>query len=113
MCLRCAAATGGPAAAQRHRRWLRVHHWAAERFGYPLVLLAAAVPHLGLGAPHWVTYYPVYALWALVAYANLRHRPVEPWCPHCRGWGWGTDGETDPVPPPVPAAGQPVMRGER
>lgn len=107
LCPRCAAAMPiDPATAvKRHHRWLRLHHWAAERLGYPLILIAAAVAYVGLGAPHWVTFYPLYALWALVAYANLRHRPVEPWCPQCFRWGWGTDDDTDPVPPPVPAAG--------
>ncbi len=112
LCPRCAAATpiDGPAAAKRHHRWLLLHHWAAERLGYPLILIAAAVAYFGLGVPHWVTFYPVYALWALVAYANLRHRPVEPWCPHC-GWGGGGDDETDPVPPPMPAAEATRSRG--
>lgn len=105
LCPRCTAATplDGLATAKRHHRWLQLHHWAAERFGYPLILIAAAVAYLGLDTPRWV--YPVYALWALVAYANLRHRPVEPWCPQCRRWGWGTADDTDPVPPPVFAAG--------
>ncbi len=89
--------------AQRHRRWLRLHHWATERVGYALILLIgpAVAALAGPGAP-WIIY-PAYAAWALVAYANLRHRPVEPWCPHCRRWDW--DCETNPAPPPVPAAG--------
>ncbi len=69
-CPRCVAATGGPAAAQRHRWGLRCHHWANERAGYALILLFAAVVAL-----------PGYLLWALVTYATLVHRPIQPWCP--------------------------------
>ncbi len=107
LCPRCAPATpvDGAAAARRHRRALRCHHWASDGFAYPLVLVAAAVAYFGLGAPHWATFSPVYALWAAVAYANLRHRPLQPWCPQCLRGGWGDpDDEEDPVPPPVPAA---------
>lgn len=105
LCPRCAAATpeDGPAAAQRHPHWLRLHHWAGEQVGYALILLFTPIVALGLGLPRWVSY-PVYVLWALVAYANLVHRPVEPWCPRCQGWGWD-DRETDPLPPPTPATG--------
>lgn len=85
LCTRCAAATGGPATAARHHRWLRLHHWATQRFTYALILLGGPLVAFGLGLPHWAGY-PVFAAWVLVALANLRHRPVQPWCPHCQGW---------------------------
>lgn len=101
LCARCAAATGGPVQAARRRWWLRLHHWATERFGYCLILVVA--PMVTVALDIGAASYPVWALWALVATANLIHRPVQPWCPQCRGWGGGDDDEDHPAPTPVPS----------
>lgn len=75
-------ATGTPAAAHRHRRWLRLHHWATQPLTYCAILCAAPIGTLWIDAGPWASY-PVWAPWALVTHAHLRHRPARPWCPQC------------------------------
>jgi hypothetical protein len=36
----------------------------------------------------------------------MRHRPLVPWCPHCR-WGRGDDGPVETVPEPTPPSRSP------
>lgn len=102
LCPGCGANTplDGQAMVRQRQRWLRLHHWATERWGYTVFFVAAPVAYLSLGLPSSGAVYPVFALWALVAYASLRHRPLVPWCPQCRHWGWGDDGDDDPDPVP-------------
>jgi hypothetical protein len=96
LCERCAAATpvDGEAAVQRRRPWLRFQHWHSRHRIFGVILWAAGLviplmTHFEFEAA--LTYLPLYLYWSAETMANLRHRPVMPWCPQCKGWGWGED----------------------
>jgi len=106
LCPRCARnmPLNGPESAQRRSDWLRLHH-ALRGALWSLVLFAVCFTAvLVWHVPTGVAYVPLYIAWIVEGIANLRHRPLEPWCPQCRRWGWNGDevGECV-VPPPLPA----------
>lgn len=108
LCPRCARSIpiDGPEQARVRSDWLRLHHrLRASWWGLLLVALGIGAV-ITLRVPSVIAFAPVYVSWVVEAVANLRHRPLQPWCPQCR-W-WDDDGDDDapvvPVPPSVKAS---------
>lgn len=130
LCTICADNTPADGAAEAQRikyPWLWFKHSKAMVYLAAILLLAVLVvaaigAWLHLNAPNFWTmsYYQLtgegdwtdylfavlYLNWALDTYANLRHRPLIPWCPWCRRWDEG--GEHETVPEPTPPSQSPT-----
>ncbi|MGH3548909.1 MAG: hypothetical protein ACRDQU_12525 [Pseudonocardiaceae bacterium] len=102
LCARCAdnMPVDGPGEAVRQGRWLRLHHRCGARLMIPVWVVLLGFDFVGPAG--WGSA-PILLLWLVTAAANLRHRPLELWCPQCR-WSDGDDDDTDTVPTPDPVA---------
>lgn len=103
LCPRCLRdeRVDGAESLPRRRHWLRLHHISTRG---RWVLAANLVPWLLilLRTPDWAAFAPLWLWWSVTSYASLRHRPLELWCPRCRGWWGHGGGDATPVTPPVP-----------
>lgn len=103
LCPRCAAATplDGLAAAEEHGMELRIYH--AGRIGVA-VLVGIVVLNLLLPRPwNQITSALGNLAFAAYAWAGLRHRPLQPWCPYCNPWNDGGPHECVHTPTPDPS----------
>jgi hypothetical protein len=107
LCPICARAIpiDGQEQARVRSDWLRLHH-RLRGVAWSVVLFAGCLAVvITLRVPAGIAFAPVYVSWVVEAVANLRHRPLQPWCPQCRWWYDGDDDEAPvmPVPPSVEA----------
>lgn len=104
MCIRCMEAVPADAAVRAvaeggwDRRWLRVYH-LSMRFWLVLAISASAIALL----THVAAVNLVWSVQVVGLVTSWRyHRLLRPWCPFCRRWGGGGDGDPESVPEPDP-----------
>jgi hypothetical protein len=108
LCSICARAIpiDGQEQARVRSDWLRLHHRLSGVMWSVLLFAGCLTVLITLRVPAGIAFAPVYVSWLVEALANLRHRPLQPWCPQCRWWDDGDDDEAPvmPVPPSVKAS---------
>jgi hypothetical protein len=116
MCPRCAdeVPVNAPERAAARAGTLRGYHrYYSRRFRVLDLTMMLAFMGLALGLTVGGAT-PVPSLWylwmclstAVECYLAGVHRPLQPWCPQCR---WGRGGGREPLPAPVPPAGDTVQ----
>lgn len=100
LCLICASRTplDGASEAEKNSAWLWYHHFTMT---WPVIIGVLVFCAIGVIWRVEGFFYAVILVWVLDAKANMKHRPLEPWCPRCHWWHGDDDDETvdEPVPP--------------
>jgi hypothetical protein len=105
MCIRCMrdVPADAPVRAQRQKMILRFSHFTMTPLAILVLLVLTFAPMFIarlLPTESQLPYVPQ-SLWVfMLAYAELVHHRLRPWCPYCRDW----DDEGDPEPSPDPTA---------
>ncbi|QRY49068.1 hypothetical protein [Mycolicibacterium septicum] len=104
LCIRCMndVPADAPTRAQRQKAILRFSHFTMTVPAILVLLVltfgAILIAHLIPEGSQW-PYIPQ-SLWVLMlAYAELVHHRLRPWCPYCRDWD--DEGDHEPSPDPT------------